>query len=355
MPTEKIPVAILGATGMVGQRFVQLLENHPLFRVAALASSERSAGKHYADAVHWILERGIPEGTGGIRLLGPEDPLPCRWVFSALPGSAAGPVEERLARSGHVVCSNASAHRTDRIVPLLIPEVNADHLDLLSAQRAACGRDGVIVTTPNCTTTILTLALCPLHREFTLKSVHAVSLQGLSGAGYPGVSSLDVIDNVLPHIDGEEEKLITEPGKLLGICTGEGIEEARFAMSGQCNRVPVREGHVVCVNAAFERRPSVEDVIGTLESFEAPEVRGLPGAPRRPVRVTADPDRPQPRLDRLAGGGMAVTVGRVRDSKTLHVQFVVIGHNTLRGAAGGTLLNGELLLSRADELLCASD
>lgn len=347
MNSKKTPVAVLGATGVVGQRFVQLLENHPFFEVAALTASERSAGRRYAAAADWKLEGRPPERMQDMKLLGPDESLPCRWAFSALPGSEAGPVETRLAQRGHVVCSNASAHRMDPVVPLLIPEVNAAHLDLLPVQRRNRAWDGILIAAPNCTTTVLVLALYPLHREFTLKSMHVVSMQGLSGAGYPGVSSLDVADNVLTRIAGEEEKLTSEPRKLLGTVAGDAVREASVSISAQCNRVPVLEGHTVCVNASFEKKPSMEDVESVLESFTAPEVADLPGAPPRPVLVTRDPCRPQPRLDRDAGNGMSVVVGRVKPAATGGVQFVVVGHNTIRGAAGGALLNGELLLAQS--------
>ncbi len=343
---ERTPVAILGATGMVGQRFIQLLEHHPLFEVGAVLASERSAGKTYAEATNWVLGDPMPLGVREMVVLEPGATPPCEWVFSALPGSLAGPVETRLAAEGYTVCSNASAHRMDPLVPLLIPEVNADHLDLLPRQKQLNGWEGALITAPNCTTTVLTMALKPLHEAFTIKRLHAVSLQALSGAGYPGVSSLDIIDNVLPYIRGEEPKFITEPLKLLGTVTDSGIQSAGFAMSGQCNRVPVVDGHMVCANVAFEREPSIDEFIAALEAFEAPAAADLPSAPAKPILVTREPDRPQPRLDRDAGGGMSVTVGRVQPSATAHMQFVVLGHNTLRGAAGGALLNGELLLAR---------
>lgn len=351
MVANKTPVAILGATGMVGQRFVQLLDNHPWFEVVALSASERSAGKRYADAANWILETEMPTWARDMVLLEPEDAPPCRWVFSALPGGLAGPFEAQLAAAGHVVCSNASAHRMDPLVPLLIPEINADHLGLLPAQRRATGWEGALITAPNCTTTVLAMALAPLHRAFTVEAVHAVSMQGLSGAGYPGVSALDIIDNILPHINGEEEKLVAEPRKLLGALSGDAVIDAPFAVSAQCNRVPVREGHFICANVRFARAPSVEDAIAALEAFEAPDVAALPSAPAKPIIVTRDPARPQPRRDRDADRGMAVTVGRVQPSATADLQFVAIGHNTHRGAAAGALLNGELLLTRAEAVL----
>ena len=351
MAAEKTPVAILGATGMVGQRFIQLLDGHPWFEVVALSASERSAGKTYAEAASWILETEMPGWARAMTLLAPSDAPPCRWVFSALPGGEAGPVEARLAAAGHIVCSNASAHRMDPLAPLLIPEINADHLGLLPAQRHAKGWEGALITAPNCTTTVLAMALAPLHRAFAVESVHAVSMQGLSGAGYPGVSALDIIDNILPHISGEEEKLCAEPRKLLGKLSGNTVVDAPFAVSAQCNRVPVREGHFICANVKFARRPSVDEVITALEAFHAPAVAGLPSAPARPILVTHDPARPQPRLDRDADRGMSVTVGRVQQSGTADIQFVALGHNTHRGAAGGALLNGELLLAHIDEAL----
>ncbi len=351
MVANKTPVAILGATGMVGQRFIQWLDGHPWFEVVALSASERSTGKRYAEAANWVLETPIPAWAQDMVLLAPDDFPPCRWVFSALPGSEAGPVELRLAQAGHIVCSNASSHRMDPLTPLLIPEVNADHLGLLSAQRHAKGWEGAIITAPNCTTTVLAMALAPLHRAFTLTAVHAVSMQGLSGAGYPGVPALDIIDNILPHIGGEEEKLCAEPRKLLGKLSGGAVIDAPFAVSAQCNRVPVREGHFICANVKFARKPSVDDVIDALEAFEAPAVADLPSAPARPIVVTRDAARPQPRLDRDAGHGMTVTVGRVKPSATADIQFVALGHNTHRGASGGALLNGELLLARAEQVL----
>lgn len=353
MTAHRIPVAIIGATGMVGQRFIQLLDNHPWFEVVALSASDRSTGKRYAEAVTWILETEMPVWARDMTLLAPDATLPCQWVFSALPGSEAGPVEERLAQAGHIVCSNASAWRMDPLVPLLIPEVNADHLGLLRAQRHGKGWEGAIITAPNCTTTVLAMALAPLHRAFTITAVHAVSMQGLSGAGYPGVSALDIIDNVLPYIKGEEEKLVAEPRKLLGKLSGDRVVDAPFAVSAQCNRVPVREGHFVCANVRFKQAPSVDDVIAALDAFAAPDVAGLPSAPARPLTATRDPARPQPRLDRDAGRGMTVTVGRVQPSATADIQFVALGHNTHRGASGGALLNGELLLARAEEVLAA--
>jgi len=350
MNNKKIPITILGATGVVGQRFIELVHRHPWFEIAGLTASERSQGRDYGEAAAWGLNTPLPDSVGRMKLLGPADPLPSRRVLSALPGGEAGPMEAGLARLGHIICSNAAAHRTDPLVPLLVPEVNADHLNLLPAQRRERGWSGALVTTPNCTTTILTLALCPLHRAFGLRRAHAVSMQGLSGAGYPGVPSLDVIDNIVPRIPGEEEKLTTEPRKLLGRFESDLIHHAPFAVSAQCSRVPVREGHLVCVNAEFERRPTVDQVIEAMESFSAPEVSDLPSAPGRPVLVTRDPARPQPRMDRNADHGMSVVVGRVRPSATAHIQFLVAGHNTLRGAAGGTLLNAELLHLKEQEL-----
>ncbi|MBN1288000.1 MAG: aspartate-semialdehyde dehydrogenase [Anaerolineae bacterium] len=342
--TDRIPAAILGATGMVGQRFIQLLEHHPLFRIGAVLASARSAGKTYAEATNWVLDTPMPASVHAMVLLEPDALPPCEWVFSALPGSLAGPVETRLAADGHLVCSNASAHRMDPLVPLIIPEVNGDHLEILPRQRQVKGWEGTLITAPNCTTTVLALALKPLHDAFRIESMHAVSMQGLSGAGYPGVPALDIIDNILPYIKGEEEKLVDETRKLLGTVGANGIAAAAFAASAQCNRVPVREGHFICANIRFARKPSVDEVIAALERFEAPAVAGLPSAPPRPVLVTRDPARPQPRLDRAAGGGMSVTVGRVQRSGTADIRLVALGHNTLRGAAGGALLNGEWLL-----------
>jgi len=344
---NRIPVAILGATGTVGQRFVQLLADHPWFEVTALAASDRSAGQPYVATCHWLLPTPMPDAVRGLAVLSPGAALDCPLVFSALPSAVAGPAEERYAQAGHVVCSNAAAHRLDEDVPLLIPEANPAHMALIHTQRRRRGWQGCIVTSANCSTTQLALALKPLHDAFGLHQVSVVTMQAVSGAGYPGVPSLDTLDNVIPFISGEEDKVEREPLKLLGTLQGERVIDAPFVVSAQCNRVPVRDGHTECVSVEFERQAPIDEAIAVLEGFRAPpEVANLPSSPARPIIVRREPDRPQSALDRDAGKGMAITVGRVRPCPVADVKFVVLGHNTLRGAAGGSIHNAELLVAQ---------
>lgn len=343
---SKLPVAILGATGAVGQRFVQLLADHPWFEIAALAASERSAGRRYADACNWVIPGDPPPSVGEMIVQPLEPGLPARIVFSALPGSAAGRVEAAFARAGYAVCSNASAFRQEPGVPLLVPEVNAEHVDMIEAQRVERGWPGLIVTSPNCTTTGIVLPLKPLDESFGLRKVMAVSMQAISGAGYPGVASLDILGNVVPYIGGEEEKIEKETRLLLGHVVDGRRVEAGIAISAQANRVPVLDGHTVCLSLGFESRPTPEAAISALADYRGSEiVRGLPSAPKHPLHVRHEPDRPQPRRDRNAEGGMAVTVGRVRECPLLDLRLVSVSHNTLRGAASGSILNAELLVA----------
>jgi aspartate-semialdehyde dehydrogenase len=344
---RKIPVGILGATGVVGQRFVQLLADHPWFTLRALAASDRSAGRPYAEACRWLLPGPVPEAAAGLAVWPLEPELDCRLVFSALPADVAGPVEERFAAAGYAVCSNTSAHRLDADVPLLIPEVNPDHTALIEVQRRLRGGAGFIVAAPNCSSTQLALALKPLHDAFGLQRISVVTLQAVSGAGYPGLAALDILDNVIPNIPGEEDKLEREPRKLLGTL-GEGrIEPAAVAVSAQCNRVPVRDGHTACVALAAARPPAADAAAAALAAFRAaPEVAALPSSPPRPVEVLADGDRPQPVRDRDRAQGMAVAVGRIRPCPLLGLKFVVLGHNTIRGAAGGAVHNAELVAAQ---------
>jgi aspartate-semialdehyde dehydrogenase len=344
--SSKIPVAILGATGAVGQRFVQLLAGHPWFEIAAVAASARSAGRPYAEAAHWVLSGDPPPGVGKMIVRPLEPDLPARLVFSALPGAAAREVEPRFARAGYAVCSNASAYRQAPGVPLLIPEVNAEHVAMIPRQQAERGWPGLIVTSPNCTTTGIVLPLKPLHDAFGLKEVVAVSMQAISGAGYPGVAALDIVGNVVPYIDGEEAKIEKETRLLLGRVVDGRRTEADLAISAQANRVPVLDGHTVCLSLGFARRPSPEEAREVLAAFRGPEVvRRLPGAPAQPIVVRGEPDRPQPRRDRDAGDGLAVSVGRVRPCPVLDLRLVSVSHNTLRGAASGSILNAELLVA----------
>jgi aspartate-semialdehyde dehydrogenase len=343
----KLKVGILGATGAVGQRFIQLLADHPYFEIGALTASDRSAGKRYADAAKWLLRGGMPATVEGMMLI-PTDadaiPAEVRLLFSALPGSAAGQVESELAAAGFAVCSNASAHRMDADVPLLIPDVNPEHTALIPIQQRVRGWRGFIVTNPNCTTTHLVCALKPLQDAFGLRAVSIVSMQALSGAGYPGVPALDILDNVIPFIGGEEGKLESEPQKLLGTFAQDAIAPADFVVSAQCNRVAVRNGHLEAVSVKLKRPATIEEVAAAFIGYRGePQRLGLPSAPDPAIILHTADDRPQPRLDRLAGNGMATSVGRLRPDPLFDYKFIVLGHNTIRGASGGAILNAELL------------
>jgi aspartate-semialdehyde dehydrogenase len=348
---SRLPVGILGATGVVGQHFIRLLAGHPWFEVKNLAASDRSAGQRYAQACRWLLPCPMPDNVANLIVqslradAGPA--FDCRLVFSALPSSVAGPVEENMARAGYAVCSNSAPHRLDPDVPLLVPEVNSDHTALIPRQRRRRGGEGFIATSANCSTTELVLALKPLHRAFGLRRVFVVTMQAVSGAGYPGVPAPDILDNVIPFIDGEENKMERESRKLLGRLSQGAVEEAPFAVSAQCNRVPVTNGHTECVSVEFDRCPTQEEVLAALGHYQnPPETAALPSSPARPVIVRTESDRPQPARDRQAGEGMTVSVGRVRSCPLFHYKFVVLGHNTVRGAAGGSIHNAELLVAQ---------
>jgi aspartate-semialdehyde dehydrogenase len=348
----KIPVAVLGATGAVGQRFVQLLASHPMFEIAALTASDRSEGKRYVDAAHWVIEGDVPTELRDLPLL-TTDPAAIlaaapevRAVFSALPNDSASSAEPAFARAGVLVFSNASFHRMAPDVPLVIPEVNAGHLRLLQHQRRARDWSGGIVCNTNCTVSGPAMTLRPLQDHFGVKRAFCVSMQAASGAGYPGVSSLDLTDNVVPFIKNEEEKLEAEARKLLGRLDGGAILDAAFGVSAQCNRVPVIDGHMVTMSVETERPLSPQDAIQVMREFRCAAVAGLPTAPDHPIVVRDEADRPQPRRDRLTEGGMSVVVGRVRRESLFGdrgVKFITLSHNTLRGAAGGSVLNAECL------------
>lgn len=346
---QKHRVGILGATGTVGQRFIQLLEDHPQFEVTALAASDRSQGKAYQDACAWRLAGEMPERVKALILAPCRPPLDCEMVFSSLPSGAALEAENAFARQGFPVISNSSAYRMEEDVPLLIPEINQEHLSLLDRQRTARAYDrGFIVTNPNCSTIMLALALAPLHARFGVEAVIATTMQALSGAGYPGVPSLDITDNVLPFIENEEEKIETETRKILGRFNGNSIKEAEIAMSAQCHRVNVSDGHMAAVRVKLAQSAGVEDVRDALASFTSlPQELRLHSAPARPIIVRDEPDRPQPRLDRDAGFGMSVTVGRIARDTVLDYRFVTLSHNTIRGAAGAAILNAELLIAKS--------
>ncbi|MGB9738612.1 aspartate-semialdehyde dehydrogenase [Chloroflexus sp.] len=339
-----IPVAVLGATGAVGQRFIQLLDKHPLFQVVALTGSERSAGKKYREVCRWVLDTPMPPEVADLTVLDAEADVPAQLVFSALPSNVAGPIEQRLAAAGHIVCSNASNHRMEPDVPLVIPEVNPDHLKLIAGQRRRRGWSGAIVTNPNCTSTPATMVLRPLLDTFGVRRMLLVSMQALSGAGYPGVPSYDIVDNVIPFIGGEEPKLEVEPQKMLGQLRDDTIVPASFTTSAHCNRVPVLEGHLVCLSIELERKASPEEVADVLRAFRGlPQELRLPTAPEQPIIVRDEPDRPQPRRDRDAGRGMATVVGRIRPCSLFDIKLIALSHNTIRGAAGASILNAELM------------
>lgn len=342
MADNRIPVGVLGATGNVGQRFIELLENHPWFRVAEVVASERSAGKCYSEATDWRLSANMPEGVRGLEVLDYHADLQSPLVFSGLPGEVAGEIEQRLASHGHAVLSNTSTHRMEPDVPLLIPEVNPEHAEAIHTQRKNRGWKGYIVTNANCSTIHLTLALKPLQDAFGFDALMVTTMQAVSGAGYPGVPSLDMIDNVVPFIGGEEEKMETEAQKMLGGWSAErGFVSAEFAASAQCNRVPVRDGHMECVSIRLNGSPTPDSVIEAFQQFRGePQELELPSAPPQPVIVRSEPNRPQPILDR-EDADMASVVGRVRPCPVMGTKFVVLGHNTVRGAAGASVLNAE--------------
>ena len=343
-------VAILAATGAVGQRFIQLLENHPWFEISVLAASERSAGKKYRDACSWHMETEMPKEIGEMTVVNTnlksvKEAGDIDFIFSALPGSVAGPIEETFA-SEFPVLSKASAHRMDEDVPLLIPEVNPEQLKLIPIQKRKRGWSGFISTDPNCSTIQMVMTLKPLMK-FGLKRVVVTTMQALSGAGYPGVASLDIIDNVVPYIAKEEEKLETEAKKILGIFENDKIKPADIAISASCNRVNVKDGHLEVIYVDLEEKPSVEEVKEAFRSFTGiPQKLKLPSAPEKPIIVRNEIDRPQPRFDRNVGKGMSVVVGRIREDPVMTIKYLCLGHNTIRGAAGAGILSAELMVAQ---------
>src|SRR6267378_783096 len=345
---RKWRAGVLGATGMVGQRLVKLLADHPWFELTAVAASERSSGKTYFEATRWHLEGPVPEAARKLVVKDLDPNLECDFVFSALDSSVAGKAEEDFARAGYPVVSNSRNHRMDADVPLLIPEVNAAHVDSIRVQQKNRGYDsGFIVTNPNCSTAGLVLVLKPLADAFGLEKIFVVTLQAMSGAGYPGVASLDIQGNVVPFIGGEEEKMESEPQKLLGKWNGERFVDAGLGISAHCNRVPVIDGHLECISVSLKKIASLGEVCEALRNFEvSSELASLPSALRNPVVVLEEQDRPQPRRDVNAGAGMAAVVGRVRECPLLDVKLTLLSHNLVRGAAGAALLNAELLAAR---------
>jgi aspartate-semialdehyde dehydrogenase len=339
------PIGILGATGMVGQRYIQLLERHPWFQVTWLAASDRSSGKTYGEAAKWRLDTPLPERIANITVSPAEPEGAPKIIFSSIDSPIARELEPRFAAAGCAVISNSSAFRMAPNVPLVLPEVNADHLHLIEEQSWRKESGGYIVTNSNCTVMGPVLALKPLVDRFGVEQIFATSMQAVSGAGYPGVASMDILDNVVPYIPNEEEKMEEEMLKLLGTLDGHVVKPLSARMSASCNRVPVVDGHTVSVSIKLRKPATREEILTAWAEFRPLAGQHLPTAPEQPVEWAPQPDRPQPRLDRNRGNGMAVTVGRLRPCGVLDWKFTVLSHNTIRGAAGATILNAELLAS----------
>lgn len=341
---KKLRVGILGATGSVGQRFVELLHHHPYFEITALAASEKSIGKPYREAARWLLSTPLPKSIGDMIVQPCTPNLPCDWVFSGLDSSVAGEIETSFAEAGYHVHSNARNHRMRADVPLLVPEINSDHLQLIHAQSSR----GKIVTNPNCSTIGLVIAIKPLLDAFGVESVHVVTLQAISGAGYPGVASLDIMDNAIPFISQEEQKMESESLKILGKFSKHGIDPCKMTVSAHCNRIPVSDGHLECVSVKLKSKASKEDLIHAWTSFKGePQELQLPLAPHRPIHYHTEENYPQPKLHRQLDKGMAVSIGRLRPCSLFDYKFVLLSHNTVRGAAGGAVLNAELMFARS--------
>jgi len=335
---KKIPVAILGATGSVGQKFIELLSAHPWFEIDELGASERSIGKKYKDATKWVMQTPLNNTVANLEVKACTPKLNSKLVFSALDSSVAGEIETEFAENGYLVISNSKNHRFGKKVPLIIPEVNHEHLSLIEKGK------GAIITNPNCSTIGLALALKPLADQFGIESINVVTMQAISGGGYPGVPSMDVLDNVIPFIDGEEEKLKKEPLKLFGSIENNEIKNAEIIISAQCNRVSVIDGHLENVQVKFKTKPSKESIVDVWNNFKSlPQTLNLPSAPIKPIHYFEEDHLPQPRINRNLENGMAVSVGRLRECEIFDFKFVVLSHNTVRGAAGGTLLIAELL------------
>ena len=342
---RKIEVGVLGATGMVGQHFVKFLQNHPWFDLTWVGASDRSAGKKYRDATSWRLDGAMPDKIANLTVNDCKPGSAPRLMFSAMDASVATEIEQAFAQAGHVVVSNSRNHRMEPDVPLLIPEVNPDHLKIIPLQQRRRGWKGQIATNPNCSTVVLAMALAPL-RKFGITRVVATTMQAISGAGYPGVASMDINGNVIPFIGGEEEKMQQETQKILGELLPEGFRPLPAKVSAHCNRVPVTDGHTVATSFELTSKPSEADIIEALNTFRSiPQERNLPSAPPNPIIYRSDKDRPQPRRDAGRENGMTVFVGRLRPCPVLDYKFIALGHNTIRGAAGAAVLNAELMCS----------
>lgn len=339
---NKISVAILGATGTVGQKFITLLEGHPQFQVKEVVASPRSAGKAYKDACSWKQDNFIPADVADLIVKSTDEALESPVLFSGMDASVAGEIEEKYASEGHFVISNAKNHRMDPNVPIIIPEVNADHFEVLNRQPWKGG----IVTNSNCSTMFLAMVLAPLHKAFEIDYLHVTTMQAISGAGYPGVPSMDILGNVVPYIGGEEEKMEIEPQKILGTLEGDTIVSADFKVSAQCNRVPVFDGHTESVSIKFKKSAPVDQVKKVLNDFSGlPQEKDLPFAPSKPILVFEEADRPQPARDAWKENGMSACVGRVRECNINDIRMTIMGHNTVRGAAGAAILNAETLVA----------
>lgn len=339
---DKVPVAILGATGSVGQKYVQMLANHPWFQVVAVAASEKSQGKKYKDAVNWLMPTPLPADIGDLEILPCEPNLPCKFAFSALDSSVAGEIETAFAQAGYIVNSNSKNHRMDPDVPLIIPEVNPDHLNLAKTQKYG---KGMIVTNPNCTAMGMIIALKSLLDKFGLDAVHVVSMQAVSGAGYPGIPSLDILDNVIPFVSGEEEKMETEPLKILGKFAENKIIPENFKISALCNRVPVTDGHLECLSVKLKKKATKAEIIEAWRSFEGEAQKlKLPTAPEHPIYYFDQENYPQTKKHRDLDKGMAVSIGRLRECPLFDYKFAILSHNTVRGAAGGSIAIAELMV-----------
>ncbi len=341
---RKLDVAILGATGAVGQRFIELLEGHPYFEVREVIGSSRSAGRTYGEAAHWVLAGNPPARIADLTVKPLDAAIHSPLVFSALPKEAALTRELELAAAGHVVCTNASANRMLPDVPLMLPEVNAEHIELIDVQRRRRGWDsGALIANSNCTVMPVVMALKPL-RKYGIRRLHLVSEQAVSGAGYPGVSSMDMIDNILPYVPGDEDKMQTESRKMLGTFNGLGVDALPAIVSATCTRVPVVDGHLVNISIELDEQPELSAIVADWEAYQAPApVPSLPSAPAYPLQYLRQIDRPQPRRDRDAGKGMMTSIGRLRECPVLGYKFATLSHNTIRGAAGCSILNAELL------------
>jgi aspartate-semialdehyde dehydrogenase len=342
--SNKLPVGILGATGMVGQRFIQLLENHPWFEIAWLAASERSAEKSYGDAVKWRMKTALQKQIADMKVSPAAANGSPKIIFAALDADIARELEPQFAENGSAVISNSSAWRMHPSVPLVIPEVNADHLGLIETQEWRKKSGGFIVTNANCSAIGLVLALAPLHAKFGIEKLFVATMQAVSGAGYPGVPSIDIIGNVIPFIKNEEEKMEIETRKMLGALNGNEVQLADFGMAAHCNRVPVEDGHTESVSVSFKKKATADQILESWSSFRSvPQELKLPHAPAEPILYDPRVDRPQPRFDVDRGNGMSSTCGRLRPCSLLDWKFTVLSHNTIRGAAGAALLNAELL------------